>query len=63
MAFIVHMPFQVAEKGAETKGPSFVPTICIKGDGLPLQGGSGDERGKRIMGWGNGEIRDYFRER
>lgn len=34
VAFIVHMPFQVAEKGAETKGPSFVPTICIKGDRL-----------------------------
>lgn len=48
MAFTVHVPYQVAEKGAETKVPISVPVIWMKEVSLPRSRGSGDGRRKRI---------------
>lgn len=48
MAFTAHVPYQAAEKGAETKGPSSVCTIQMKEFGLPLPASSGDWEGKGI---------------
>lgn len=49
MAFTVRMPYQVAEKGAETKVPISVPAIWMNEVSLPCSRGSGDGRRKRIM--------------
>lgn len=63
MTFTVYLPYQVSEKTAETNVPNSVPTIWMKKVSLPLSGGSGVWRRKRIKDCKNGAVGREVREK